>query len=514
MKKETMMLKSMLVFTVALFLFGINMGSQAEGAGNGNYAKLKDLYISSTVIVNSCVVPAAGGLPEYCRVTGYVLPAIHFEVRLPTQSWNEKFYMAGCGGYCGSVMDRPGFTNAMNYGLLRNYAVATTDMGHWGEGMFDGTWAYNARQQEIDYGYRSTHEVTRVAKEIINAYYGKGPVHSYFAGCSNGGRQALMEAQRYPEDYDGIIAGGPALDWTGLFGIHGSWIIQANTGKDGKPMIDRDDLKLISKAVYEHCDEKDGLKDGIIVDPRKCDFDPGALLCKGDQKEGCLTADQVNALKKMYGGAKDSKGNQIYPGGLPMGSENFWGLWVIGGKAPVTMLAENHIKYTAFETDCPSCTPLAFNFDADPKKMAYMGRILNATSSDLKKFNAKGGKMIMYQGWADPTVTPLRTIEYYESVIKEMGGLEKTRLFCRLYMVPGMAHCNAPPGVGPDQFDLLKPLEDWVEKGIAPEQIVASQTDKEGHVTRTRPLYPYPKVATYNGTGSTDDAANFTCQEP
>jgi feruloyl esterase len=178
------------------------------------------------------------------------------------------------------------------------------------------------------------------------------------------------------------------------------------------------------------------------------------------------------------------------------------------------MLAENHIKYTAFETDCPSCTPLTFNFDADPKKMAYMGRILNATSPDLKKFNAKGGRMIIYQGWADPTVTPLRTIEYYESVIKEMGGLEKTRLFCRLYMVPGMAHCNAPPGVGPDQFDLLKPLEDWVEKGIAPEQIVASQTDKEGHVTRTRPLYPYPKVATYNGTGSTDDAANFTCQEP
>ena len=165
MKKKVVMLKSMFVFfTVALFLFGVNIGSKAEGAENENCAKLEDLYLSNTVIINSCVVPAAGDLPEYCRVTGYVLPAIHFEVRLPTQSWNEKFYMAGCGGYCGSVMDRKGFTNAMNYGLLRNYAVATTDMGHWGKSMFDGTWAYNARQQEIDFGYRGTHEVTRVAR--------------------------------------------------------------------------------------------------------------------------------------------------------------------------------------------------------------------------------------------------------------------------------------------------------------------------------------------------------------
>ncbi len=519
MKSKAMLLKSIFVFlALFIFLFGVGIGSQAEGVGNENCAKLEDLYIADTVITNSCLVPAEGDSPEYCRVTGYVLPAIRFEVRLPSKSWNEKFYMAGCGGYCGSVMDRKGFTNAMSYGLIRNYAVATTDMGHWGKSMFDGTWAYNARQQEIDFAHRSTHEVTRVAKEIIKAYYGKGPVHSYFAGCSNGGRQALMEAQRYPEDYDGIIAGAPALDWTGLAGIHGSWIVQANTGKDGKPIIDWDDLDLISKAVYGHCDEKDGLKDGIIVDARKCDFDPASLLCKSDQKEGCLTNDQVNALKKMYSGAKDSKGNQIYPGGLAMGSENFWGLWVIGGKpgpyggilpALMTMLAGDHIKYTAFETDCSSCTPLGFNFDTDPEKMAYMANVLNATSPDLKKFNAKGGKMIMYQGWADPAVTPLRTIEYYESVIKEMGGLEETKRFFRFYMVPGMAHCNIPPGVGPDQFDLLTPLENWVEKGIAPEQIVASQTDKEGHVTRTRPLYPYPHVSAYKGTGDVNDSANF-----
>lgn len=522
MKKKVMTLKSMVVFfAVALFLFGVNIGSQAQSAGTGNEncAKLEDLYLPNTVIINTCMVPAAGDLPEYCRVTGYVLPANHFEVRLPTHSWNEKFYMAGCGGYCGSVMDRPGFTNAMNYGLLRKYAVATTDMGHWGKSMFDGTWAYNARQQEIDFGYRGTHEVTQAAKAIIKAYYGKGPVHSYFAGCSNGGRQALMEAQRYPEDYDGIICGAPALDWTGLVGIHACWIIQANTGKDGKPIIDWDDLALISKAVYERCDQKDGLKDGIVVDPRECDFDPESLLCKGDQKEGCLTAEQVNALKKMYGGAKDSKGNQIYAGGLAMGSETFWGLWVIGGKpgpyggilpALMSMLADDHIRYTAFETDCPSCTPLGFNFDTDPEKMAYMAKLLNATSPDLKKFNAKGGKMIMYQGWADPAVTPLRTVEYYEGVIKEMGGLEQTQRFCRLYMVPGMAHCNIPPGVGPDQFDLLKPLEDWVEKGIAPEQIAASQTDKEGKVTRTRPLYPYPQVSVYKGSGDVNDAVNFS----
>jgi len=515
--------KVYLALLIVSLLFGLCSNAIAETAAAEQCAAIENLSIQDTHLLNAYVVEAKDDLPEYCRVTGYVLPSIHFEVRLPTSNWNGKFYMAGCGGYCGSVMDRKGFTNAMNYGLYRNYVVATTDMGHWGKSMFDGTWAYNARQKEIDFGYRSTHEVTRAAKEIIKAYYGNGPRHSYFAGCSNGGRQAIMEAIRYPEDFDGIISGAPALDWTGLVGTHGSWIIQANRGVADKPIIDNEHLDLIAKAVYGKCDGIDGLVDGIIVDPTKCPFDPASLLCGESETEDCLTPEQVIALKKFYGGAKDSSGNQLYAGGLPLGSETFWDLWIIGGKpgpyggvlpALMKLLTNDHLRYTAYETDCPTCTPYDFDFDVDPAKAKNMAAILNATSPDLAKFKKTGGKLIMYQGWADPAVTPFATVDYYESVMEKMGSLENTKDFFILYMVPGMAHCQIPPGVGPDNFDLLTALEDWVEKGVTPTGIIASQLTKEQQVVRTRPLCPYPEVPKYKGAGSTDDAANFNCERP
>ena len=511
-----------LVFMIALSLFGPYATPSGATELQDRCAKLKNLAISDAVILTANLVNAANDLPGYCRVTGYVLPAIYFEVKLPTSQWNKKFYMAGCGGYCGRVMDRRGFTNGMNYGLKRNYAVATTDMGHWGKNMFDGAWAYNARQKEIDFGYRGTHEVCGAAKKIIKTFYGESPVHSYFAGCSNGGRQGMVEALRYPKDFDGIISGAPALNWTGLVGTHGSWIIQANRGPDEKPIINNEHLALISKAVYGHCDGVDGVVDGIITDPRKCAFEAETLLCKEDKTDNCLTLEQVVTLKKFYGGAKDSSGKQLYPGGLPMGSETFWDLWIIGGRpgpyggtlpALMTMLTRDHLKYTAFETDCSHCSPYAFNFDIDPAKMAYMGKILNAASPDLSKFKEAGGKLIMYQGWADPAVTPFMTVAYYESVVDKMGGMEETQRFFRLYMIPGMAHCQIPAGVGPDRFDLLTPLEYWVEKGIAPARIMASQTAKDGKVIRTRPLCVFPKVSKYKGAGSSDDAANFICQD-
>jgi len=506
-----------------LILAGFVSFAGADNSAADKCAEIRNLYLLDTAILNAHVVPAAEGLPEYCRVTGYVLPAINFEIRLPTSQWNSKFYFAGCGGFCGRVMDRPGFTNAMNYGLERHYTVATTDMGHWGPSMMDGKWAYHARQQEIDFGYRATHEVCRVAKAVIQAYYGQPPRFSYFAGCSNGGRQALMEAIRYPEDFNGIICGAPALDFTGLIGINGTYLMQANRGEGEKPVIDWEDLDLIGQAVYAACDAIDGLKDGIIVDPRRCNFDPQSLICKGAAGGACLTPEQVITLKKFYGGAKDSKGNQLYPGGLPIGSESFWGLWIIGGRpgpyggimpALMSMFSTDGIKYLVHETDCASCSPYQFDFDSDPASLSFMADILNATATDLSKFKKAGGRMIMYQGWADPAVTPLRTTVYYEDVVKAMGGLEQTIDFFRLYMVPGMAHCQIPRGVGPDYFDLLKPLEDWVEKGQAPNEIIASQQDKEGKITRTRPLCVYPEVAMYNGTGNPDQAASFSCGTP
>ena len=502
----------------AFLILGTSWAAEGMESGQGACAKLTHLVIADTYIISAVLVPADQDLPEYCQVRGYVSPAINFEVRLPASNWNDKFYMAGCGGYCGQVLaDRPGFTNAPNYGLRRNYAVACTDSGHWGSAVYDGTWAYYNRQGEIDWGYRSIHEVQRVARAVIKAYYGKNPDYAYFAGCSTGGRQAVMEAWKYPDDFDGIIAGAPALDYTGLVATFFSWVVQANRDPEGKTILDHSKLKLLIDAVYQECDAIDGLKDGIIDDPRKCTFDPESLLCHGSETEPCLTPEQVVALKKLYSGPKNSAGMQLYPGGLPYGSEPFWSLWVTGsGKNPglIELFNINFLKYMAFETDPDSSYDhYKFNFDSDPPKLAFMGEIYNATNPDLSKFREKGGKLILYHGWADSIVTPLFTINYYESVIDKMGGLEQTQDFFRLFMVPGMDHCSILPGKGPDDFDVLTALENWVEKDVAPERIVASKLSADKEVIRTRPLCPYPRISKYKGTGSVDSADNFTCAE-
>lgn len=466
------------------------------------YMKLKHLDIPATYIIDVTVVDGKDDLPEYCRVKGYVCPSIHFEVRLPTSGWNGKFYMVGCGGFCGQVADCQAFANCMSYGLKRKYAVATTDSGHWGAASWDAIWAYHNRQKEIDWGHRCIHEVTRVAKVLISEYYGKPPAYSYFTGCSTGGKLALNEAQRYPEDFDGIISGAPALDYTGLAAISNAWIAQANRDKKGNLIIGPDDIGLIAETVYEKCDGQDGLVDGIISDPRIVDFDPACLL-------GPLTREQVNTLKKFYGGAKDSSGEQLYAGGLPIGSEPFWPLWVVG-PAFNLLFGENFVKYMAFEKDPgPGYDLSSFDFDKDPLKLEFMAKIYNATNPDLSAFKENGGKLIMYQGWADSCVTPFRTVKYYESVVEEMEGLVKTQEFCRLFMVPGMDHCRILQGKGPDNFDILTPLENWVEKGIAPDKIIAYEVDEKGEVILSRPLYPYPLVAKYIGTGDPDDADNF-----
>jgi len=344
-----------IIIIIGFFGFGLFVDSLSAAEGDAGCKRLTDLRIDGAEILSATTVPAGDGLPEYCRVTGYVRPAIHFEIRLPTSGWNKKFYMAGCGGYCGKVdANRPGFTNAPNYGLKRNYAVACTDSGHWGFSVYDGTWAYYNRQAEIDWGSRSIHEVTEIAKKIILAYYGKSPGYSYFVGCSTGGRQAVMEALKYPADFNGIISGAPALDYTGLVATFFSWLVQANRNAEGKAILDPSKVKLIAEAVYKHCDAKDGLEDGIIQDPRECDFDPASLLCCGTEKENCLTAEEVTVLKKYYSGPKNSQGIQLYPGGLPLGSEPFWPLWVTGrGKGPgLTQLFNiDFLKFMAFETD-------------------------------------------------------------------------------------------------------------------------------------------------------------------
>ena len=505
-------------FLLSLLTLAISTIAVGETLPKCECSQLTNLKIASTNLISATIIPAGNGLPEYCRVTGYVRPSINFEVRLPTSIWNDKFLLGGCGGNCGNVdADRPGITNSINYALKRNYAVAAHDSGHWGPNIFDAVWAYNNRQLEIDWAYRAVHEMARLPKELIKAYYGKAPDYSYFAGCSTGGRQAAMEAQRFPEDFDGIICGAPDLNDTGLLTLL-TWFYQANRDNGGKRILHQSKLKLISDAIYAECDGKDGLVDGTIDDPRKCNFKPESLLCQGAPTDNCLTPEEVVVLKKFYEGVKDSSGKQLFPGGLPYGSEPFWFLWVIGkGDAPSLndMFCEHGLKYKLFEKDPGSTySPMDFNFDRDPPRIEFMGKIYNATNPDLSKFKKKGGKLLMYHGWADSIVNPFYTIEYYESVVKKMGGLEETQDFFRLFMVPGMDHCSILPGKGPDQFDFLTALENWVETDQAPDKIIGSQLDKDKKkVVRTRPMCPYPKAAKYKGPGSLDDAANFICAD-
>lgn len=271
--------------------------------------QLADLAIEDTNLLSATVVEESNELPEYCRVLGYVRPAINFEIRLPTSGWNGKFYMAGCGAFCGRLNSGG---SRINNALKRAYAVSTTDGGHWGETVFDGRWAYHNPQAEIDWGYRAVHQTARVTKVIVEAFYEQHPDFSYFDGCSNGGRQAVMEALRYPEDFDGIISRDPALEITKGLMSH-VWQAQINIGPNGNNILTSNEVKLLAKAVYDACDEADGLKDGLISNPEACNFDPSTLRCDNIDETNCLSQAQVEVVQALYQGPIDSKDNSCIP---------------------------------------------------------------------------------------------------------------------------------------------------------------------------------------------------------
>jgi feruloyl esterase len=451
------------------------------------------------------MVAATKTVPEHYDVRGKISSNISFAFELPTD-WNGKFYMVGNGVYAGNIE-----YTAMENGLRQGYATASTDTGHDARldplGSIGASFAYNNPQAVIDYGYRAVHLTAVTAKEIIGTYYGKQPSYSYFVSCSTGGRQGLMEAQRYPLDFNGIVVGDPVLNFTGIV-MWGIWNARALSGADS---ITADKLKILADAVYAKCDGVDGLVDGLINDPSKCTFDPAT-----DLPSGSFTPAQVEALKKIYGGVRNSKNELLFPG-APIGAEVFaggmsgWDMWMfgmMGNSSLQQMISEQFLKYMAFETGPdPGYDWTTFNFDTDPPKMAHISSIIDATNPDLSEFKAHGGKIIHYHGWADMALTPFMSVDYYKSVLSFMG-VDKTMDFYRLYMVPGMFHCAG--GVGCDIVDWFTPLVTWVENGIAPEGLVGSHIEG-GKVVRTRPLYPYPEVAVYTGSGSIDDAVNFTC---
>jgi Tannase and feruloyl esterase len=494
---------------------------------------IANLKIENTNLLSATEVPAAGDLPAYCRVLGFVRPAINFEIRMPLQGWNGKFYMAGCGGFCGTLdADRPGFTNAMNFGLRRSYAVSTMDSGHWGTSVLDGRWAMNNPVAQMDWGQRAVTETARVTKIALKAYYGTEQKKSYFVGCSTGGRMAAMEALRFPKDFDGIISGAPALDYTGLVATFFAWVTKANTGPDGKPIFPSSKVKLVQDAVYAACDEKDGLKDGIITDPRSCDFKPASLQCKAGNAADCLTDAEVGVLEKWYRGPINSQGQKLFAGGLPMGSEQHWPRWLTGlGNAPglLPLFGRDFTRYMAFEPSAGSSFNVTdFDFDKDPSRLTPTARVYNAatfnpqtgemSAEDMSAFRQAGGKLLIYHGWGDPLVTPQPTVGFYEGIVKKSGGIGPTQEFARLFMVPGMDHCGIGtdgPGISDTGIDPLTALEQWVEEGKAPDQLIATKTAGTGGQTLwRRPVCAYPKVARYSGSGDSSDAASFTCAGP
>jgi Tannase and feruloyl esterase len=466
-------------------------------------------------------------LPAFCRVQGVIQPSsdshIEFEVWLPVSGWNRDYMGVGNGGMAGSILyTAPPLVSdnvpRMAQGVAAGFAVSSTDTGHQA-GPNDGQWALGHPEKMVDFGYRAIHETAEKSKAIIRAFYGNGPKHSYFDSCSNGGREALMEAQRFPADYDGIIAGAPAYFLT--HAAAGFTVGAQATEADPASYIPASKLPAIEAAALAACDELDGLKDGLIEDPRKCHFDPETLLCQASESSACLTQPQVAALKKLYAGPRNSKGDQIYPGYFPGGETgaNGWSANITGsgpGKSLSYGFAVQGGKYLLFQN--PAWDYRSFDLDRDVKFIDdAVGQRLNAIDPNLKNFKSRGGKLILFHGWSDAILAPTATIDYYESVAAKMGRKD-AESFTRLYMVPGMQHCIGGPG--PNNFGnaMIAALQHWVEQGSAPDRILATKYKTDGDpssgVARTRPLCPYPQVARYQGSGSIDEAANFACRIP
>ena len=470
--------------------------SERRGCSELTMLRLPDIRVDEAV-----AVPAAssGGVrAAHCRVSGVIGTEIRFTLLLP-DSWNQKFFMGGGGGFVGSVQNSAETT--VNLG----FATAGTDTGHQGS-IIDASWAHNNLERQVNFGYLAVHRTAETAKAIIASYYGTPPVRNYFHGCSRGGGQALMEAQRFPADFDGIISGAPAYDWTGIAAanIRNMQAVFPDPRKMDALLFTPDVLKTLETRIVETCDKQDGITDGIIDDPRQCKVDVNAMALTGAQKR---------ALEVIYA-PTTSKDGEIYPA-QPVGGEGQmagWPQWITGIKPPPPGQAPSFryafgtgiFKYLVFND--PDWDYSEYNLANWKKDTALAASFLNATNPDLSAFNARGGKLILWHGWADPALTPLASIRYHEQV---HARDPKAASYFRTFLMPGVLHCAG--GAGPDVADWTAAIVDWVENNKAPDRVVATKAVK-GAVTRSRPLCPYPQKAVYSGSGSTDDERNFSCR--
>lgn len=459
---------------------------------------------------------AASGvrLPAYCRLDGMIdrrtgaggaTYGIGFAIALP-QNWNGRFLLQGGGGLNGSVQAPMGASGAGNDpGLARGFAVASTDTGHEGRGGFDGSFMQD-QQANLDFAYIAIGRVADIARRIVAEHYGRPPEHSYFAGCSTGGREAMLMAERYPTYFDGVVAGSPAMR-TGYSGIGDRWVaasLNEIAPKDdkGRPVtrnaLSESDKKTVIEGLLTQCDALDGVKDRMIFNTKACRFDPKTLVCKGAKTDGCLSAAQAAALEKGFAGPRDSKGRQVYPGFLfDTGIASTQGIpgLLHGGSSPVGP------GFTGIGMDVDAAVERVMNDPAEPLSTT-------ARWTNLNTFSAHGGKLIFYHGASDPWFSALDTVDYYERMTRANGGDDKVRTWSRLYLVPGMGHCAGGPETL-DSFDALGAVVRWVEQGIAPDSLTATGRDFPG---RSRPLCAFPLHAHYKGQGNTEDAANFECR--
>ena len=452
-------------------------------------------------------VVAPSDLPAFCRVGGVIHPVpdseIGFELWLPLAKWNRKFLGVGNGGFAG-IIDYPNMAGP----LSRGYATACTDTGHQRVGAQTMEFALNHPQKLIDFGYRAVHETTVKAKLIIAAFYGTPPTLSYWSGASTGGRQGLMEAQQFPADFDGIIVGSPVSNFDHLQASHLNKRIALDKNPEGFVPLDK--LALLHNAVLKACDALDGVIDGVLEDPRRCDFDPATIECKAGNETNCLTAAQVEVVRTFYNPTVNPRTkDEIYPG-LERGGEMGWnqGQGHMVARRPRT--PGDYLKFALFSD--PAWDYRTFDFDRDVARADRLdGGTVAAVNTDLRAFFRRGGKLLQYHGWSDESVSPRDSINYYTRVRDAYGGPGRLEDSYRLFMVPGMFHWSG--GDGPNTLDPVSALEEWVERAKAPDRMVASRWSN-GKVDRTRPLCPYPRVARYKGTGTIDDAKNFRCEIP
>jgi len=484
------------------------------------YADFSAVDDAPTEVTASEFVQAAGGLPSFCRVRGYVAPNTGFELRLPTTAWNGKFFYAGCTGHCG-IAGGSSWTKECDYPLIKGYACIVSDLGHIGSPS-DGLWAYRNLDAKVDFAFRATHRSAESGKAITQAFYESVPDRSYYMGCSTGGRQGLVSAQRFPWDFDGIIVGAPVVSQAGT-SMDFIWNLQAMADDSGAPVFSMEALKLLHESALKASDADDGLTDGVIGDPRSSTFDPQALLCSAGQNSDCLTAAQVSAAEKIYMGPASSQGRKLYPGaGLKAGSEAGWSGFfpAMGDRGPAGKSGIDSMRYMVTDWG-PDWKTGDFDFDRDYKRLGEGESLYSAGDPDLREFKAAGGKLMLYQGWADPIIAPMNSVDYYELVERTMGGRAQTEDFFRLFMVPGMNHCFG--GKGAFAIDYITAMEAWVEEDIEPDMLEAAHLKGEHDASSmirvfpmdrelqlfTRPVFPYPYRARYRGAGDPDRAASF-----